>query len=264
MFKASVVKIYILLNLLNPAQADAKTQCTLEGAVRCPCEASLMVKCDGKAGSFMKNDEMFDELTLQYQSVDGKSSEIVVRAPTHRAREYYNSGSGLLKMEEIQKALKENNIPTEDIASGKADLTVTKFTINSNVKIYSNPKAIPAETTETVTETFDGCEYLGSPRIVKYKGRNTCMGYFTCSGQIGPTICIAKGNTCPSPDSCANDQSISFDNPEEELPNIICMVYFSVNEKRSVPNCRPRGAVATLSNKSEGSSEKSERTGGQR
>lgn len=261
MLKVSTLVVKVLaLSLLFVAQAQASTECTIKGAVRCPCEASLMVKCDGKKGSFIKNNEKPEELRLQYQGADGKKTEMVVKNPSREVREYYTSGEGLLKFEEIQKALAANKISTEDIASGAAELKVAKVVINSNVKLYSNPKATPDQVVEEVTESFESCQYLGTPRIVRYKGRNTCMSYVECPGQFGQTVCATSGNTCPSTDTCVNDETIAFDN-DDELPKFICVQYKSPQEKIDIPKCDPSGTVAVGPFKSPGSSKQSDSTG---
>lgn len=240
-------KYFVAMALLPLVSFSAKadTTCQIVDQVRCLCDAGLIVMCDGVSGSHLKNNEKVENLNLHYIAADGTARDIQIKNPANGAASYFGSGEQLLKQSDVQAALKQNNIPVDDILSKKADLRAIGFSIGPNVKLYANPNTQSKEKAETVEVKTDGCSYLSPARALKYKGRDACASYFECGGKLGESVCIAKGNVCPSADTCAGDNSISFDDGDTEIRKITCMDYSSPSDKKAIPHCQPRGVLAT-------------------
>jgi hypothetical protein len=201
----------LLMNLLHAA--DQKT-CSVQGAVRCLCKASMTIDCgnDGR-GFVINNEKVLGAKLVINNKLTGKMREVKLtenQIGHITARELYVPNYS----EEIRKLVSAN--PNEEI-------NTDTITLDSKAKLYTDSNAT-YEIPQNSASEMNNCSFVDDvPAVATYRGacgnKKICVARIQCISEQngGPSVsiaaCPAINDNCPTADQCAQDQEIILQDP---------------------------------------------------
>lgn len=205
--------------MYSPLSFAADLSCSLQGAVRCLCAASLMADCGSGFSGYIANEEKPNSIVVSvYDKASGKKQDVVMSNPPEGIRSYY---AGIDRDPWITRQLGDKGITIT--SNTQLDVTSAKFP--DSLTLYSDPnkKGAKSKTQAAAESKYQySCFYASQPSLVKSQSCNdtVCAGSAKCweKGQyIGQTGlgCKAKGSACPSASACAADKAVDTDTPRQ-------------------------------------------------
>jgi hypothetical protein len=124
-----IVGAFFLFFAVQGVSAAQVRVCSIVGAVRCPCAASMIVKCGNDEG-FIDDKEPVISATISYVGRDGSRQLLEIESPKSTARDFYVARY----CDEVAAALREKGVDVE-----KADAQTVAITVSESAKLYEDP-----------------------------------------------------------------------------------------------------------------------------
>ena len=199
--------------------ANAQTNCTIKGAVRCNCSHSMIVSCDNGQEGFISNQEKVTSVTVRVTDDAGVSKSIKLNNPPGGARDYYAASySDWVKAELVKNGIRFKDIFGQSFTTANAP---TLYDDSDGQSPLSGGGSSGA-----VKDGLD-CSAASEPMVIKglspsCSGQKVCHMRVRCSEYAGgrvvrnlgeaDAVCKSSGNgVCPSATSCANDPDVTME-----------------------------------------------------
>jgi len=190
------------------------TNCTIQSAVRCPCDASMIVSC-GKKNGYVKNDAKVKSLKVIVTDASGLTREMYLDNPPGGARDFYAADYNQWLREKVKPKSGERMTIAEN-----------GLVLDSSSLLYDDPDAKESigPLTDSSIENSEPCVFVDEEPIV-FSSPDACSSkmcsvkvkcnYSTPKKEfISNAVCPAnKDGSCPTATECAEDNKILFSKP---------------------------------------------------